>query len=153
VPPHRNTSEDTLQNFLQVNNHILQTNIVDDTLQTNILEDTLEAFMQSQAQINKELKNSLDRIKSHLKNEIENANFSNPVTKYGDNEIENLHVDDDMFCDVEKYVDVHELKLVETLEQDHFDISCFYEPLESCLTNSCDLNFCEDYTHGLEVIT
>lgn len=61
------------------------------------------------------------------------------------------NMDDDMFGDVEEDVDVHELKLVETLEQDHFDISCFYEPLESFLTNSCNLNFCEDYTHGLEL--
>jgi hypothetical protein len=70
VSPHWNTLEDALQNFLQVNNQILETNIVDDTVQTNTLEDTLKAFMQSQTQINQELKNSLDRIESHLKNEI-----------------------------------------------------------------------------------
>jgi hypothetical protein len=58
-----------------------------------------------------------------------------------------------MICDVEEDVDVHELKLVETVEQDHFDTSCLYEPLESCLTNSCDLNFYEDCTLGLEVNT
>jgi hypothetical protein len=48
VSPHWNTLEDALQNFLQVNNQILETNIVDDTVQTNTLEDTLKAFMQSQ---------------------------------------------------------------------------------------------------------
>jgi len=76
------------------------------------------------------------------------------MTQYEDNEIENPQMDDDdMLGDVEEDADVHELKLVETLEQEHFDISCLYEPLESCLTNSCDLNFCEDCTLGLEVNT
>jgi hypothetical protein len=163
VPPHQNTLEDTFQNFLQVSNQILQTNIKDDALQTNTLKETLQAFMKEQAQINQdnkrdlqELKNSLNRIESYLKNEIENENenFSDSMTQYGDNEIENPQMDnDDMLGDVEEDADVHELKLVETLEQDHFDISCLYEPLESCLTNSCDLNFCEDCTLGLEVNT
>jgi hypothetical protein len=161
VPPHQNTLEDTFQNFLQVSNQILQTNIKDDALQTNTLKETLQAFMKEQAQINqdnkrdlRELKNSLNRIESYLKNEIENENFSDSMTQYGDNEIENPQMDnDDMLGDVEEDADVHELKLVETLEQDHFDISCLYEPLESCLTNSCDLNFCEDCTLGLEVNT
>jgi hypothetical protein len=94
VPPHRNTLEDTFQNFLQVSNKILQTNIEDDALQTNTLEETLETFMKEQAQINQELKNSLNRIESYLKNEIDNENFSDPMTQYGDNEIENPQVDD-----------------------------------------------------------
>jgi len=75
------------------------------------------------------------------------------MTQYGDNEIKNPQVDHDEPNDVEEDGDVHELNVVETLENDHFDISCIYEPLESCLTNSCDLNFCEDYTLGLEVNT
>jgi hypothetical protein len=54
VPPHRNTLEDTFQNFLQVSNQILQTNIMDDALQTNTLEETLKAFMKEQAQINQD---------------------------------------------------------------------------------------------------
>jgi hypothetical protein len=154
VPPHQNTLEDTLQNFLQVSNQILQTNIKDDALQNNTLEETLQAFMKEQAQINQEVKNALNRIESYLKNEIENENFSDSMTQYGDNEIANPQVDDDdMFGNVEEDADVHELKLVETLEQDHFDISCLYEPLESCLANSCDLNFCEDCALGLEVNT
>jgi len=161
VLPRRNTLEDTFQNFLQVSNQILQTNIVDDAVQTNTLVETLQAFMKEHAQINQdtkrdlqELKNALNRIESYLNDEIENENFSDSKTQYGDNEIENPQVDDDdMFSDVEEDVDAHELKLVETLEQDHSDISCIYEPLESCLTNSCVLNFCEDCTLELEVNT
>jgi hypothetical protein len=75
VPPHQNTLEDTFQNFLQVSNQILQTNIKDDALQTNTFEETLQAFMKEQAQINQdnkrdlqELKNSLNRIDNYLKN-------------------------------------------------------------------------------------
>jgi hypothetical protein len=76
------------------------------------------------------------------------------MTQYGDNEIKNPQMDDDdMFSDVEEDVDAHELKLVETLEQDHSDISCIYEPLGSCFVNSCDLNFCEDCILGLGVNT
>jgi len=156
VPPHRNTLEDTFQNFLHVSNQILQTNIKDDAVQTNTLEETLQAFMKEQAQINQELTDALNRIESYLKDEIENENenFSDSMTQHGDNEIENPQMDDnDMFSDVEEDVDAHELKLVETLEQDHSDISCVYEPLGSCLINSCDFNFCEDCTLGLEVNT
>jgi predicted lactoylglutathione lyase len=154
VPPHQNTLEDTFPNFLQVSNQILQTNIKDDAVQTNTLEETLQAFMKEQAQINQELKDALNRIESYLKDEIENENFSDSMTQYGDNEIENPQMDDDdMFSDVEEDVDAHELKLVETLEQDHSDISCIYEPLGSCFVNSCDLNFCEDCTLGLGVNT
>jgi hypothetical protein len=77
--------------------------------------------MKRQAQINQdtmqdlqELKNSLDKIESHLKN---------AMTQYGDNEIENPQVDDDEPNDVEEDGDVHELNAVETLEQDHFNMS------------------------------
>jgi len=154
VPPHRNTLEDTFQNYLQVSNQIFQTNIKDDAVQTNTLEETLQAFMKEQAQINQELKDALNRIESYLNDEIENENFSDSMTQHGDNEIENPQMDDDdMFSDVEEDVDAHDLKLVETLEQDHSDISCVYEPLGSSLINSCDLNFCEDCTLGLEVNT
>jgi hypothetical protein len=86
--------------------------------------------MKRQAQINQdtmqdlqELKNSLDKIESHLKNESENEIFSNAMTQYGDNEIENPQVDDDETNDVEEDGDVHELNAVETLEQDHFNMS------------------------------
>jgi hypothetical protein len=86
--------------------------------------------MKRQAQINQdtmqdlqELKNSLDKIESHLKNESENEIFSNAMTQYGDNEIENPQVDDDETNDVEEDGDVHELNVVETLEQDHFNMS------------------------------
>jgi hypothetical protein len=161
VPPHRNTLEDTFQNYLQVSNQFLQTNIKDDAVQTKTLEETLHAFIQSQSQINQdtkrdlqELKDALNRIESYLQNEIENENFSDSMTQYGENEIENPQMDeDDMFSDVGEDVDAHELKLVEMLEQDHSDISCVYEPLGSCLTNSCDLNFCEDCAPGLVVNT
>jgi hypothetical protein len=100
VPPHRKTLEHTFQKFLQVNNQILLTNIVDDALQTNTLEETLEAFMKEQAQINQDLKNSLDRIESYLKNESENEIFFHPMTQYLDNENENPQVDNDEPNDV-----------------------------------------------------
>jgi hypothetical protein len=48
------------------------------------------------------LKNSLDRIESHLKNESENEIFFDPMTQYGDNKIENPEVDDDEPNDVEE---------------------------------------------------
>lgn len=86
VPPHRNTLDDTFQNYLQVSNQILQTNVKDDAVQTNTLEETLQAFMKEQAQINQELKDALNRIESYLKDEIENENFSDSMTQYGDNE-------------------------------------------------------------------
>jgi hypothetical protein len=59
VPPHRNTLEDTFQNYLQVSNQILQTNIKDDAVQTKTLEETLHAFIQSQSQINQDTKRDL----------------------------------------------------------------------------------------------
>jgi len=72
-----------------------------------------------------ELKNSLDRIESHLKNESENEKFSDLMTQYGDNEIKNPQVDHDEPNDVEEDGDVHGLNVVETLENDHFNMSCF----------------------------
>jgi len=121
----------------------------------NTLEDTLEAVMRRQAQINQntlqnlqELKNSLDRIVSHLKNESENEKFFDPITQYGDNEIKDPQMDND---DVEEDRDVHELNVVETLEQDHFNMSCFDNPVEYGLTNFCDFIFCEDSTFGSKV--
>ncbi|XP_062145373.1 uncharacterized protein LOC133852620 [Alnus glutinosa] len=119
VPPHRNTLEDTFQNYLQVSNQFLQANIKDDAVQTKTLEETLQAFMKEQAQINQdtkrdlqELKDALYRIESYLQNDIENENFSDSMTQYGENEIENPQMDeDDMFSDVEEDADVHKLKL------------------------------------------
>lgn len=163
APPRQNTLEDTLEAFVQVQNQFLQTNAAYASLHhQKTLEDTLQAFVQSQTQFNQttsqnlqELKNSLDRIESHL-NEKENEFFPaeaqpDPMTQCGNNEIKNPQVDDDKPSGVEEDVDVHELNLVETLEQDHSNVSCFYDPLESCWTNSCDFIFCEDSTQGLEV--
>jgi hypothetical protein len=67
--------------------------------------------------------------------------FFHPMTQYGDNEIENLQVDNDEPDDVEEDGDVHELNVIETLEQDHFNISCSDNPLEYWLTNFCDFFF------------
>ena len=91
----------------QVQNQFLQTNAAYASLHhQKTLEDTLQAFVQSQTQFNQitsqnlqELKNSLDRIESHL-NEKENEFFPaeaqpDPMTQCGNNEIKNPQVDDD----------------------------------------------------------
>ena len=36
---------------------------------------------------------------------------------------------------------VHEVDLIETLVQEQFNKTCFSDPLEACLVNSCDFNF------------
>ena len=36
---------------------------------------------------------------------------------------------------------VHEVDLIETLAQEQFNKTCFLDPLEACLVNSCDFNF------------
>ena len=40
--------------------------------------------------------------------------------------------------------DVHEVDLIETLVQEQFNKTCFSDPLEACLVNSCDFNFDEN---------
>ena len=40
--------------------------------------------------------------------------------------------------------DVHEVDLIETLFQEQFNKTCFSDPLEACLVNSCDFNFDEN---------
>ena len=49
--------------------------------------------------------------------------------------------------------DVHEVDLIETLVQEQFNKTCFSDPLEACLVNSCDFNFDENskipYIHCL----
>lgn len=60
-------------------------------------------------------------------------------------------MDDDKPSGIEEDMVVDELNLVEIFAQDHFNVSCFCNPLETCLTNSCDFIFCGDSTHGLEV--
>ena len=37
--------------------------------------------------------------------------------------------------------DVHEVDLIETLVQEQFNKTCFSDPLEACLVNSCDFIF------------
>ena len=41
--------------------------------------------------------------------------------------------------------DVHEVDLMETLVQEQFNKTCFLDPLEACLVNSCDFNFNENF--------
>ena len=41
--------------------------------------------------------------------------------------------------------DVHEVELIETLVQEQFNKTCFSDPLEACLVNSCDFNFDENF--------
>ena len=41
--------------------------------------------------------------------------------------------------------DVHEFDLIETLDQEQFNKTCFLDPLEACLVNSCDFNFDENF--------
>ena len=41
--------------------------------------------------------------------------------------------------------DVHEFDLIETLDQEKFNKTCFLDPLEACLVNSCDFNFDENF--------
>ena len=41
--------------------------------------------------------------------------------------------------------DVHEVELIETLVQEQFNKTCFSNPLEACLVNSCDFNFNENF--------
>jgi hypothetical protein len=73
------------------------------------------------------------------------------MTQYGDNEIGNPQVDYDEPNDIEEDGDVNELNVVETLEEDHFNMSCFDNPVEYCLTNFCDFIFCEDSTSRFKV--
>ncbi|XP_050280722.1 uncharacterized protein LOC126721706 [Quercus robur] len=40
--------------------------------------------------------------------------------------------------------DVHEVDLIETLVQEQFNKTCFSNPLEACLVNSCHFNFDEN---------
>ena len=40
--------------------------------------------------------------------------------------------------------DVHEVDLIETLVQEQFNKTCFSDPLEASLVNSCDFNFDEN---------
>ena len=48
---------------------------------------------------------------------------------------------------------MHEVDLIETLVQEQFNKTCFSDPLEACLVNSCDFNFDENseiaYIHRL----
>ena len=48
---------------------------------------------------------------------------------------------------------MHEVDLIETLVQEQFNKTCFSDPLEACLVNSCDFNFDENskiaYIHYL----
>lgn len=46
-------------------------------------------------------------------------------------------MDDDKPSGIEEDMVVDELNLVEIFAQDHFNVSCFCNPLETCLTNSC----------------
>ena len=41
--------------------------------------------------------------------------------------------------------DVHEVDLIETFNQEQFNKTCFLDPLEACLVNSCDFNFDENF--------
>ena len=41
--------------------------------------------------------------------------------------------------------DLHEVDLIETLVQEQFNKTCFSNPLEACLVNSCDFNFDENF--------
>ena len=41
--------------------------------------------------------------------------------------------------------DVHEVDLIETLVQEQFNKTCFSNPLEACLVNSCHFNFDENF--------
>ena len=48
---------------------------------------------------------------------------------------------------------MHEVDLIETLVQEQFNKTCFSNPLEACLVNSCDFIFDENseiaYIHCL----
>ena len=39
---------------------------------------------------------------------------------------------------------MQKVELIETLVQEQFNKTCFSDPLEACLVNSCDFNFDEN---------